>query len=51
MKKKWLIPLFIILLLAIDHKIKHGYWYDIADFKSHEALAISLAVLTVGMMI
>ena len=50
MKKKWLIPLFLIILLAIDHKIKHGYWYDISDFKSHEAIGVSLAILMITWM-
>jgi len=48
MKKKWLIPLFLIVLLAIDHKVKHGYWYDPLDFQSHEALAITLVGVMVG---
>lgn len=50
MKKRWLIPLFLIFLLAIDHKVKHGYWYDVSDFKSHEALGISLLGVMFGMV-
>ncbi len=50
-KKRILIPLFLIFLLAIDHKMKHGYWYDPQDFKSHEALAVSLVGVMVGMIV
>lgn len=49
MKKGWLIPLFLAGLVLIDHRVKHGYWYDWRDFKSHEALIIALVVLSMGM--
>lgn len=53
------ILLGLILLLFIDHYIKHGYFYDIKDFenatyklfKSHEGLIVVLVLLIIGILL
>ena len=45
------IPLAVAALILMDHKRNHGYWIDWADINNHDALALLLIGVWIGLMI
>ncbi len=51
MKLLVFIPLAVAALILIDHKRNHGVWLEWSDFDSHEAVALFLVGIWLGLIV
>ena len=51
MNKLVLLPLAVAALILIDHKRNHGIWLEWSDINSHEAVALLLVGIWLGLMV
>jgi len=48
----WICCLVVVVLgIMVHHKVKHGYWFDLADIDNHETIALILVGVIIGIII